>query len=110
VAPRRPTLAWIGLALGVLAALGMAICVLVAGSIPQRAPTKGDCMTALALWAGWIIVAALLLSGFTCSCAALVAACKKREPLTVPLLGVMLNAAPLPLGLLYDYLRTRGHL
>jgi hypothetical protein len=110
MAPRRQTLAWVGLGLGVLAAVGIVVCVLVAGSIPQRAPTKSDCLTALALWAGWIAVGLLLLSGFTCSCAALVSACKKRESLALPLLGVMLNAAPLPLGFLYDYLSTRGHL
>ena len=109
-APRRQTLAWIGLALGGLAAAGIAVCVIVAGSIPQRAPTKSDCLTALALWAGWFGIAALLLSGFTCSCASLVSALKQRRPLGVPLLGVMLNAAPLPLGILYDYLSTRGYL
>jgi hypothetical protein len=109
-APRRQTLAWIGLALGGLAAAGIAVCVIVAGPIPRRAPTKSDGLTALGLWAGWIGIAVLLLSGFACSCASLLSGRKQGRPLGVPLLGVMLNAAPLPLGILYADLSTRGYL
>lgn len=105
---RPRTLAWIGLSLGLLADAGIVICVAVARSIPQRAPTAGDYKAGCVLFIAWIVIGLTLLTGFACSLGELLSARKSGRSTALPWTGVILNAVPISLGLLYDVIVNRG--
>lgn len=89
---------------GALAIAGSIAIGLVARSMPQRAPTKGDCLTSLALFGGMAVVAVLVLVGGAAAVRGLVVARAQKLPAGPCVAALVLNALPPAVGFLGDAL------